>query len=360
MKAVIGLSRQIILSMSAVVLCVVALAVVGSYIFYALISKFWPSPELESDAWLPTDWAWIGIITGISLTVGVAVASKLARRILMPLNSVASSLRSLADGDLEARAVAPCGSLNEATILVDDFNSMAKRLKHMAAEQSFWNATIAHELLTPLTILRGRLQGVFEGVFEPDKAQFNSLLSQVEGLTRLIDDLRVISLADSSHLKVQLRASDLAEEIEADVSLFESSLQAVGFVVQLDLTRNWIVCDSARIRQALLALMDNVRQHATPGTITLRLESKNGFNHLSVTDEGPGISEAYRRKIFDPFHRGDSSRSRSQGGSGLGLAVVRAIALAHEGTVSCRNEGNGGTKFQLSWPTWPSRPMPKE
>ena len=330
MKSAIGLSRQIILSMSALVLCVVALAVVGSYIFYALISKFWPSPELESDAWLATDWVWTGLITCISLTVGVAVASKLAKRILIPLNSVG------------------------------DFNNMAKRLKHMAAEQSFWNAAIAHELFTPLTILRGQLQGVFEGLFEPDKAQFNSLLSQVEGLTRLTEYLRVISLADSGHLNVRLRVSDLAGEIDADVSLFESSLQAVGFVVQMDLTRSWIVCDSARIRQALLALLENIRQHATPGTVTLCLESKNGFNHLSVSDEGPGINEAYRTKIFDPFQRGESSSPRSQGGSGLGLAVVRAIALAHKGTISCRNAGNGGTTFQLSWPTWPNRSTSKQ
>lgn len=360
MKSAIGLSRKIILSMSALVLCVVALAVVGSYIFYALISKLWPSPELESDAWLATDSVWTGLITCISLTVGVAVASKLAKRILMPLNSVASSLRSLADGDLDASAVAPCGSLNEATTLVGDFNNMAKSLKHMAAEQSFRNAAIAHELFTPLTILRGQLQGVFEGLFEPDKAQFNSLLSQVEGLTRLTEYLRVISLADSGHLNVRLRVSDLAEEIEADVSLFESSLQSVEFVVQMDLTRSWIVCDSARIRQALLALLENVRQHATPGTVTLCLESKNGFNHLRVSDEGPGIKEAYRTKIFDPFQRGESSRPRSQGGSGLGLAVVRAIALAHEETISCRNAGNGGTTFQLSWPTWPNRSTSKQ
>jgi len=189
MKIANSLSRQIILSMSAVVLCVIALALVGSYVFYALLWVFWPPSDLDMDEWLPSgmEWAWMALITCISLAVGAVVAIKLSRRILMPLNSVAASLRRLADGDLDARATASDRSLAEATLLVDDFNSMAIRLKRMAEEQSFWNAAIAHELRTPLTILRGRLQGLAEGVFTPDQAQFYSLLNQVEGLTRLIE-----------------------------------------------------------------------------------------------------------------------------------------------------------------------------
>ncbi|MBD9461069.1 HAMP domain-containing protein [Pseudomonas sp. PDM05] len=356
MKVVNGLSRQIIVSMSAVVLCVIALAVVGSYVFYAVLWTFWPPSDLDVDEWLPTgmEWAWMGLITCISLAVGAVVAIKLSRRILMPLNSVAASLRRLADGDLDARAVAPDLSLGETAVLVDDFNSMAKRLQRMAEEQSFWNAAIAHELRTPLTILRGRLQGLAEGVFEPDKAQFYSLLTQVEGLTRLIEDLRVVGLADNGYLEVHIQHADLAEEIEADAQLFEPGLNASGFTLHLDLLKHPVHCDPARIRQALLALLDNLRRHATPGNVIVRLDSREGLNTLSVADEGPGIDEAFVAHIFDPFQRGESSRSRAQGGSGLGLAVVRAIALAHGGSVTCRNLASGGTLFELSWPDHPT------
>ncbi|ROM49049.1 two-component sensor histidine kinase [Pseudomonas poae] len=352
MKIANSLSRQIILSMSAVVLCVMALSVIGSYVFYALLWMFWPPTDIDVDEWLPSgvEWAWMGLITCISLGVGAVVAVKLSRRILMPLNAVAASLRRLADGDLDARATASERPLAEAAVLVDDFNSMATRLKRMAEEQSFWNAAIAHELRTPLTILRGRLQGLAEGVFTPDQAQFYSLLGQVEGLTRLIEDLRVVGLADNGYLDVQIRSADLAEEIEADAELFEPSLLAGGFVLQLDLLRRPIQCDPARIRQALVAMLDNLKRHATPGNVYVRLSSHEGRNTLSVTDEGPGIDEAFANHIFEPFQRGESSRSRAQGGSGLGLAVVRAIALAHGGNVTCRNLQNGGTVFELSWP----------
>jgi len=97
-------------------------------------------------------------------------------------------------------------------------------------------------------------------------------------------------------------------------------------------------------------MLDNLRRHATPGNVAVRLSSQDGLNTLSVADEGPGIEEAFATHIFEPFQRGESSRSRAQGGSGLGLAVVRAIALAHAGSVTCLNLDNGGTLFELSWP----------
>jgi two-component system sensor histidine kinase AdeS len=350
-KMLNGLSGQIILSMSAVVLCVITLAVIGSYVFYAMLWTFWPLSNEELDQWMPSsiEWVWMGLTTFVSLAVGCIVAVKLSRRILMPLNSVAASLRKLANGDLEVQAVAGDQSIGEAALLVDDFNSMAKRLKRMAEEQAFWNAAIAHELRTPLTILRGRLQGLAEGVFEPDTLQFCSLLNQVEGLTRLVEDLRVVGLADSGYLELNLREADLATEIEDDIRLFEPSLQAAGFVLRLYLQRRPVRCDPARICQALLALLDNIRRHATPGNVVVHLSTRNQINYLRVRDDGPGIDEHLIMRIFDAFQRGENSRSRAQCGSGLGLAVVRAIALAHGGTVTCRNVENGGTLFELSW-----------
>lgn len=351
MKKLNGLSRQIIAAMSAVVLCVIALAVIGSYVFYALLWTYWPLSDEQADAWLPAnvEWAWMALTTCASLAVGAFVATRLSRRILMPLNSVAENLRKLADGDLDVQAVAGDQSIGEAAILVDDFNSMAQRLKRMAQEQAFWNAAIAHELRTPLTILRGRLQGLAEGVFEPDTAQFYSLLGQVEGLARMIEDLRVVGLGDSGYLELNVQDADLAAGIEEDVRLFEPSLVAAGFILQLDLQRRTLRCDPARIRQALLALLDNVRRHATPGNVNVHLSTRDGMHYLRVRDDGPGIDKDLATHLFDAFQRGENSRSRAQGGSGLGLAVVRAIALAHGGAVTCRKMENGGTLFELSW-----------
>lgn len=353
MRMPTGLSRQIVLSMAAVVLGSVLLVLLGSYAFYALFLAYWPSSISKIDDTLPsgTEWAWMLFTTFTALAVATWVAVKLSRRILMPLTSVAESLRQIAQGDLSARAVSADKSLGEAALLVDDFNLMAERLQRMAQEQVFWNAAIAHELRTPVTILRGRLQGLAEGVFETSPSQFNSLLAQVEGLTRLIEDLRILSLADSEHLELQLVNVNLTSDVLAVIQLLEVGLAAAGLVVKTDLDATTMRCDPIRIRQALLALLENARRYAAPGILSVQTVTKDGQCILRVEDEGPGISEDMANSIFEAFKRGEHSRSRESGGSGLGLAVVRAIAQAHGGAAICRPGTKGGALFELNWPT---------
>lgn len=345
-----GLSRQIVLSMIVVVLAVVLLSLLGTYAFYALVMTFWPTSV--SNDWLPSsmEWAWIAATTLVALVLAVTVAAKLARRILVPLTSVAESLRAVAQGNLGIRAVADDRSLGEAAVLVDDFNIMAERLQKVEQEQAFWNAAIAHELRTPVTILRGRLQGLAEGVFTPDVALFQSLLTQVEGLGCLIEDLRVVGLSDSGHLQLHLQEVDVASEVAAVVSLMLPSLQAASLDVSLDLAPGRVWCDPMRIRQALLALLENTRRHAIPGRVRITWLVQQDQCYLRVEDDGPGIEENLADHLFEAFQRGEQSRSRENGGSGLGLAVVRAIAQAHAGRATCRPSAQGGSCFELTWP----------
>ncbi len=348
-----GLSRQIVLSMAAVVLGVILLVILGSYAFYAILFNLWPAQAPVVGEWMPSkvEWLWMAVTTLAALTLAVAVAIKLSRRILEPLTSVADSLRDLAQGNLDVRAVADDRSLGEAALLVDDFNVMAERLQRVTKEQVFWNAAIAHELRTPVTILRGRLQGLVEGVFEPSELQFRSLLAQVENLARLVEDLRVVGLADGGHLQLQFSEADLALEIESVVQLLMPGLESAGLVPVLDLAAGNVRCDPSRIRQALLALLENARRHALPGQVRIRTQVQHETCLLSVEDDGPGITDDIASRIFEAFQRGDLSRSREGAGSGLGLAVVRAIAQAHGGEAVCRRSPAGGTIFEVRWPS---------
>lgn len=347
-----GLSRQILVSMTALVLGVVLLFILGSYAFYALL--LWLSPESMPSAgdWLPSapELTWIIATIGAALALAITAAIKLSRRILSPLISVADGLRQLAKGDLDARAATDDYSLGEAALLVEDFNVMAERLQRMAQEQAFWNAAIAHELRTPLTILRGRIQGLSEGVFQPDAAQFNSLSKQVEILVRLIEDLRVVGLADSGHLDLQMQETDLASDIRMVLQLFEPELRSAGLVPILDLEPRMVRCDPARIRQALLALVENARRHAVPGHLLIQAKLQDNVYRLRVEDDGPGIAADLAPHVFEAFKRGSASRTSEGSGSGLGLAVVRAIALSHGGRAICLPSPEGGTIFEISWP----------
>ena len=262
MSKMTGLSREIARTMTFMALIILFLALLGTMVFYYVLWKYDPSGS-SATSWFPTlpEWAWYFLVTMLALWLTIALAFRLSRKILEPLNSVAACLRSVASGDLTSRAHASNNSLGEASQLVSDFNAMVERLEHMATEQAFWNAAISHELRTPVTILRGRLQGLTDGVFEPSKDLFQGLLSQIEGLSRLIEDLRVVALADNDRLQLRLESVNLAAEIEMQIQAMSSILAEKGFVLTLDLQSSSVICDPVRIRQALMALLDNALLH---------------------------------------------------------------------------------------------------
>lgn len=343
-----GISRQIALSMTAIAVGVMLLVIFTGYVFYYFWEKYWPEsvPATELFPTMP-ELAWIIGTTIVGVSISILVAVSLSRRILAPLNSVTDSIRRVAQGDLSARAVADDLSLGEATQLAKDFNRLADQLQRMTEEQTFWNAAIAHELRTPVTILRGRLQGLAEGVFSPDERQFRSLLLQVEGLNQLIEDLRVVSLAESGHLSLHYQQINLAEEIRSLVDFISDSLAKSGQYLVLDLQITEAYCDPSRIRQALIALLENTRKHANPGQILIKAYFDKKMYRISVLDNGPGIPEDFSPYVFTAFRRLPNAHSS---GSGLGLAVVASIAQAHGGTATYRTTSHGGALFEICWP----------
>jgi two-component system sensor histidine kinase AdeS len=346
-----GLSRQILLSMVAVAITAALIVFVGFFISYALIVTFFPT-SVNYDSLLPSgsDLLILSFLIFLALLAAGSIALKLAARILAPLNSLAESARRIANGDLTARAVPGDQSLGETTCLVADFNGMAQRLQDMAEGMASWNAAIAHELRTPLTILRGRLQGIADGVFAPDETLIRNLLQQIDGLSRLVDDLRLVTLADSGRLELKVGAISLAAEICSVADLMRPSLAKAGFSLELKLADVTLVGDGVRIRQALLALLDNAQRYAKPGRIDIETLKSGQSAIIHVEDEGPGLSPDFAKQAFDSFTRGEPSRSRRSGGSGLGLSVVRAIAEAHDGRVTYRTSSRGGAIFEMMLP----------
>lgn len=347
-----GLFRQIGLSMSVMITCAILIIWSASWIFFAIVFNIDPNLVSQPTDKYPTlaEWLWILFILLFGLVLAAGFAIKLARRILEPINSVMDNVRRVAHGDLAARATAGDRSLGETAMLVDDFNSMAERLQRTASESRTWNAAIAHELRTPVTILRGTLQGVVDGVFQPEEIEFPALLSQVENLGRLIEDLRTLSLLDSGQLQLRLADADLATEMRQAASLMAPALAAAGLQLQLRLDGGNVLCDAARLRQVVIALLDNACRYADPGTLTLSLQLDGRQCLLQLEDAGPGIDAALAPLVFDAFRRGDGARVQAHGGSGLGLAVVAAIARAHGGSASCRRSAASGTMFSIAWP----------
>ncbi|WP_187973221.1 ATP-binding protein [Aquibium microcysteis] len=351
-----GLSRQILLAMSAITVLAGILVFFGTFLVYTAIVAVYPLPE--TDEWLTSlDLVIFASLILVTLPIAAFVALRLARRILDPLESLACSARRIAAGDLSARAAAGENALGETASLVGDFNTMAQRLQDMAADMALWNATIAHELRTPLTILKGRLQGIIDGVFEPDERTLRRLILQVDGLGRLVEDLRTVTLADSGHLDLRIVPARLARELEEVAELMAPDLAAGGFDLRLDLDDIVVEADATRVRQAILALVSNARRHASRGTITMSLKAVDATAVLAIADEGPGVAPELAGRVFEPFVRGDPERAREAGGNGLGLSVVRAIMEAHGGSLRYRTAPKGGAQFEMVF-RMPRSPAP--
>jgi len=229
-----GLNRHITVSMSLMVLSVIVMTILSSCLLWAVLVEFFPASALEQKGWLPTgpELAWMASVTVVGLALALATSIRLTRRIVSPLNTLVESVRALTDGDLGVRASASDDALDEVALLVEDFNTMAARLQHMDRERTLWHAAIAHELRTPLTILRGRLQGLADGVFQPDEAQFRSLLAQVEGLSRLIEDLRVLGLAGNGRLDVRRARTDVVQEVHSVMTMVDPAFRNAGSVLR--------------------------------------------------------------------------------------------------------------------------------
>jgi Signal transduction histidine kinase len=345
------LSGQIIVSMSVVATIAMLIVFVGSFIFYGIYLTYVPAPPGPPPL-LPEapDLLLIAFFLLVGLALAIVVALRLAKRILAPLNSLAESARKIAAGDLSVRASPGDRSLGETAQLVDDFNAMAQRLQDIAKDMIAWNATIAHELRTPLTVLKGRLQGIADGVFAPDEALIRNLLLHVDGLSRLVEDLRTVTLADGGRLDLRIEKIGLAAEIRSVIDLLEPSLLKAGFLLDVTLLDLVVRGDGSRIRQALLALLDNAQRYARPGSIELSTLKSGNSAVIRIEDEGPGLPPEFAGRAFEPFARSEPSRSRRFGGSGLGLSVVRAIAEAHGGRAAYRRSSRGGAVFEIQLP----------
>lgn len=280
----------------------------------------------------------------ISALVCAIIGIYLARRITRPLHELTIAAGALTSGDFSARVATSSASTREVSSLVNSFNVLATSLDTMEQRLRFNNMAIAHELRTPLTILQGALQAMIDGVFPMEQKIISELLLQVEGLGRIVEDLRTLSLAVGEKLVMHRQLLNVAEVVETVIGAAKPNLDKSKLVVETGLEPAWISADPLRIRQAVLAILDNASRYAASGG-WLRCETEQLPDEsvvIRILDCGPGFPENMDAVAVNPFWRGDPSRSRATGGTGLGLSVVQAIAVAHGGRLEFTNRPGGG------------------
>lgn len=276
---------------------------------------------------------------------GVWVSLRLSRQ----LSAVAVSAGEISQGDFTSRASLVAHTPPALQNLTTDFNTMATRLQRYDRELQESSAAIAHEFRTPLTAAIGRLQGILDGVFQAEPGQLETVMRQLRHLSRLTDDLHLLSMAHIGKLELHLSEFPLKVLCEERIAWASPPLVAAGLKILIAIPEELTLeADRDRIGQLLSVVIDNALRYAAMGSeLVLRAKSCDDEVTLFAEDRGPGFAEENLDRVCERFWRADSSRSRPAGGSGLGLSIASAICVAHGGELTARNRPEGGAQIRM-------------
>ncbi|HET9443467.1 MAG TPA: HAMP domain-containing sensor histidine kinase [Acidimicrobiales bacterium] len=284
----------------------------------------------------------------LAIASAMAVAVFVARRVSRPITALTAAAADLEAGRRDVQ-VDLADAPGELGALAAAFDRMAAAVAREDQLRRRLVADVAHEVRTPLTILRGTTEALVDGVAEPDAATLASLHEEVLRLSRLVGDLETLAAADAAGLHLARRPTDLAAVAGAVVDLAAGAAEAADLDLTTDLRPAPVDGDEPRLRQVLTTLVANALAY-TPagGDLAVRTYAADGRCVLEVADTGPGIDEADLPRVFDRFYRG--RRTAGVAGSGIGLAVARELVTAHGGTIEVANRPEGGTVATVSLP----------
>lgn len=286
---------------------------------------------------------WVALLLGL---VGLFVVGRALRRLAVPIGDLMEAAGRVADGDYSAR-VGEHGP-REVRALARAFNAMAARLQSNEATRRNLLADVTHELRTPLTVIQGNLEGLLDGVYPRDDAHLAPILDEARVLSRLVDDLRMLALAESGALKLQKEPTDVAVWLSEVAASFRAQADAQNVALSVDVPPDLPLMDldPERMRQVLSNLIANaLRYTPSGGTIRVRAVAEDKSVSVSVSDTGAGIPPEDLPHIFDRFYKSGDSR-----GMGLGLAIAKNLVAAHGGEISAQSTPGQGTMIQFTLP----------
>jgi two-component system, OmpR family, sensor histidine kinase BaeS len=271
-------------------------------------------------------------------------------RFVTPIARIMAAADAVAEGDFSVRV--PEEGPGEFGHLASSFNRMVAELYQSDQLRRNLTADVAHELRTPLHIIQGNLEGILDGVYQPGPDQINLLVDQTRQLTRLVDDLRTLSLAEAGQLSLKIEPVNVHELLSDIATSFSGQAEAAGINLKTEIIPENVPLiisgDAGRLDQVISNLIANALVH-TPagGTITLCAALHQPGVRIQVIDNGSGIAAEDLSFIFDRFWHGDRSH---QGSTGLGLAIARQLVQAHGGSITVQTQLNQGTTFTIDLP----------
>ena len=280
------------------------------------------------------------------LGLAFAIVSRFVRRMARPLGDVMQAADRLAEGDSSAR-VEERGP-RELRRLARSFNTMAERLDTAESRRRDLLADVTHELRTPLSVIQGGVEGVLDGVYPPDPAHLRPVVEEIKVMTRLLDDLQMLSTAEAGALRLRRARTEPSDLLHEAAAAFAPQAESAGIRIEerSDPALPAVEVDPVRIGQVLSNLMSNALRHTPPGgTITLSASRVKDGVAFAVDDTGSGIPEEELPHVFERF-----VKSSGSGGVGLGLAIARSLVRAHGGEIRAERRPEGGTAIRFELP----------
>lgn len=295
---------------------------------------------------------WVGL--GI-LVAGLGASYALARSITVPLRNLERAAEQIERGNFGQTVSVE--TEDEVGRLAVIFNRMSETLSISTKLRRQLLANIAHELRTPLAIIQGNLEAMVDGVIQPSKEHLNSLHEEAVRLNRLIKDLRDLSLAEVKQLTLEKVPTDINQLVDRTVMMLRPLADEKEILIGCTLAKKLpeIVVDADRISQVLYNILVNAIRYSPSRervqvTTNIMENKEQQFLKISIEDNGPGISPEDLPYIFDHFYRGDKSRDRKSGGSGIGLAIVKQLVENHGGQVQVESLVGRGSVFHVLLP----------
>jgi len=274
----------------------------------------------------------------------------IARLVSDPVRRLTEASRLLASGRLDVRV--PTTGRGELARLSQTFNAMAEAVQRSEERQRTLVADVAHEMRTPLSNLRGYLEGLSDGVVEPSRDLFASLHEETLLQRRILDDLQVLALAEVGDLRYTRGPIDLADLVGVGATVHRAVAAGAGIALTVEVPESvWVDADPDRLRQVLGNLLTNaVRYTDAGGHVLVRVRERGAEAVLTVQDTGVGMTAADLIRVFDRFWRADPARQRATGGTGLGLTIAQRIVRDHDGHIDVTSEPGAGTTFTVRLP----------
>lgn len=292
------------------------------------------------------------VAASLAFVTAVLVSTFVTRRIVKPVQEMKAASQRIANGRYDERVQAV--GEDELAELGRSFNRMAHELAQTEERRRQLIGDVAHELRTPLSSIKGVMEGLQDGVLRPEPETFASVEQEVNRLQRLVRDLEELSKAEAGQIQLEKERVNPAELVETAVSRLYQQFTDKQVALKADISPDLpvITVDPARIIQVLLNLLGNALQYTPPeGQVAVRLSADSGGVEISIQDTGIGLTAEQLTHIFERFYRADKSRSRAGGGSGIGLTISKHLVEAHNGRLAATSPGpNQGSTFTISLP----------